>query len=84
MTKKSIKSREGIIDVQIHHLIGEFDVGEDLVYVIVAGIHRHNIFSILQEAIERYKKETPIFKKEYITNEKGEQKSFWIGEEKEV
>jgi molybdopterin synthase catalytic subunit len=79
---KDLQRREGIIDVQIHHFIGEFDVGEDLVYVAVAGSHRHNVFPALREAVERYKKEVPIFKKEHVINEKGSTKSFWVSERK--
>ncbi len=79
-----LKRKEGAIDVQIHHLIGEFDIGEDLVYVIVAGAHRHDVFLILQEAVERYKKEAPIFKKEYVTDEKGETRSIWISEHEDT
>ena len=75
-----LRNRTGIIDVQIHHLIGEFDVGEDLVYVVVAGAHRHEMFSTLEEAVERYKKEAPIFKKEYIFTENGTTRSFWVSE----
>ena len=61
-----LKKREGIVDVQIHPMLGEFNVGEDLVYVLVAGSHRKNLFPVLEEALERYEKETPIFKKEYV------------------
>jgi molybdopterin synthase catalytic subunit len=75
-----LQKREGIIDVQIHHFIGEFDVGEDLVYVVVAGSHRHNVFPTLDEAVERYKREVPIFKKEQVVNEEGSTKSFWVSE----
>ena len=39
-----LKSKKGIVDVQIHHLTGKFVVGEDLVYVLVAGGHRTNVF----------------------------------------
>jgi molybdopterin synthase catalytic subunit len=67
-----LKKKKGIVDVQIHHLLGEFGVGEDLVYVLVAGNHRRNVFPVLEEAVERYKKEAPIFKKEHILNMKGE------------
>ncbi|MCK4952513.1 molybdenum cofactor biosynthesis protein MoaE [Candidatus Bathyarchaeota archaeon] len=77
---ESLRKKKGVIDVQIHHLIGEFDVGEDLVYVIVAGAHRGDIFPVLEEAVERYKKEAPIFKKEYILTEKGATKSHWVSE----
>lgn len=77
---KELKEKEGVIDVQIHHLVGEFDVGEDLVYVVVAGAHRQNVFPVLEEAVERYKKEATIFKKEYTTDKTGVVKSYWISE----
>jgi molybdopterin synthase catalytic subunit len=75
---ESLSRKPGIIDVQIHHLTGAFDVGEELVYVAVAGRHRNKIFPVLKEAVERYKHEAPIFKKEYVTDEKGTTKSYWI------
>ena len=78
-----LKKREGIIDVQIHHFVGEFCVGEDLVYVVVAGAHRENIFGVLQEAVERYKHEAPVFKKEHIIDETGTKEAYWVNE-KEV
>jgi len=75
-----LKKKQGIINVQIHHLLGEFGVGEDLVYVLVAGSHRKSVFPVLKEAVERYKREAPIFKKEYITDEKGKTTSYWVTE----
>lgn len=75
-----LKKKEGIVDVQIHHLLGEFNVGEDLVYVLVAGSHRNNVFPVLEEAVERYKREAPIFKKEHIVTEKGKKSEYWITE----
>ena len=75
-----LKKKKGIVDVQIHHLLGEFSVGEELVYVLVAGAHRRNVFPVLEEAVERYKKEAPIFKKEYITDEKSKTRAYWITE----
>ena len=77
---KELREREGVVDVQIHHFVGEFGVGEDLVYVVVAGAHRQNVFPVLEEAVERYKREAPIFKKEVIVNERGATKSHWISE----
>ncbi len=79
---EDLRKKEGIVDVQIHHFIGDFNVGEDLVYVLVAGSHRHNIFPVLEEAVERYKSEVPIFKKEYIIDEKGRTRSYWVSEHK--
>jgi len=75
-----LMKRKGIVDVQIHHLTGSFDVGEDLVYVLVAGGHRRDMFPILEEAVERYKKDAPIFKKEYATDRRGRDKSYWVSE----
>lgn len=78
---QNLKKREGIVDVQIHHFLGEFSVGEDLVYVLVAGSHRENVFPVLREAVERYKKEVPIFKKEFRINKEGGVKAYWVAEE---
>jgi len=77
-----LKKKRGIVDVQICHLLGEFSVGEELVYVLVAGDHRKNVFPVLEEAVERYKKEAPIFKKEYITDEKSKTRAYWLTEQK--
>jgi molybdopterin synthase catalytic subunit len=79
---EGLRKKEGVIDVQIHHFVGEFDVGEDLVYVVVAGTHRQNVFPILEEAVERYKGEAPIFKKEYVIDKEGVTKSRWVSERK--
>jgi len=77
---EDLKKREGVVDVQIHHFVGEFSVGEDLVYVVVAGTHRENVFGVLQEAVERYKNETPVFKKEHTVDETGARESYWVSE----
>jgi len=77
---RELRERKGVINVQIHHLLGEFEVGEDLVYVVVAGTHRQDVFPVLEEAVERYKGEAPIFKKEYVIDEKGATKSYWVSE----
>jgi molybdopterin synthase catalytic subunit len=79
---KDLKKKPGIVDVQIHHLLGEFSVGEDLVYVLVAGSHREQVFRTLEEAVDRYKNEAPIFKKEYVTTRKGEAEAYWVTEGK--
>jgi len=75
-----LRKKRGIVDVQIHHLLGEFSAGEDLVYVLVAGDHRKSVFPVLEEAVERYKREAPIFKKEYIVGAKGKIGAYWVTE----
>lgn len=77
---EDLSVQRGIIDVQIHHLLGEFGVGEELVYVLVASSHRNNLFDTLENAVLRYKNETPIFKKEHIIDEKGQERSYWVEE----
>jgi molybdopterin synthase catalytic subunit len=77
---QDLKRRKGVVDVQIHHFVGEFNVGEDLVYVLVAGSHREDVFPILREAVERYKREAPIFKKEYVITKDGRGKAYWVAE----
>ncbi|MBS7647264.1 molybdenum cofactor biosynthesis protein MoaE [Candidatus Bathyarchaeota archaeon] len=81
--REDLKMKKGVVDVQIHHFSGEFNVGEDLVYVLVAGSHRENVFPVLREAVERYKKEAPIFKKEYVVARNGKIKAYWVAEKEE-
>ena len=79
---KDLQKEKHIIDVQIHHFLGSFEVGEDLVYVLVAGAHRQNVFPVLEKAVERYKREVPIFKKEYVIDKAGMTRSYWVSEHK--
>ena len=71
-----LRSRPGVIDVLLHHFIGEFHVGEELVYVLVVGRSRSDAFQALEEAVEQYKKKVPIWKKEYLKDGS----SYWISE----
>ena len=75
-----LTQKHGIVNVQIHHLLGEFNVGDDLVYVAVAGAHRTDVFPVLREAVERYKSEVPVFKKERITTKQGKTSEYWVSE----
>ena len=75
-----LSKKSGIVDVQIHHLLGEFNVGEEMVYVLVAGSHRTDVFPVLREAVERYKNEAPVFKKERIVDAKGAVADYWVSE----
>jgi molybdopterin synthase catalytic subunit len=75
-----LMEKHGIVNVQIHHLQGEFQVGDELVYVAVAGAHRNDVFPVLHEAVERYKKEAPVFKKEHVTTKQGKASEYWVSE----
>ncbi|MHA1491285.1 MAG: molybdenum cofactor biosynthesis protein MoaE [Promethearchaeota archaeon] len=63
-----IKKRDGIIEVKIIHLKGKFDISDDLVYVIVASAHRSEGFDALRSAVEKYKKEIAVWKRENYIN----------------
>ena len=79
-----LKMTEGIVDVQIHHMLGEFEVSDELVYVLVAGAHRNDIFPTLRRAIEQYKKSAPIFKKEHRVTKGGKTESYWLSESERI
>ncbi len=78
---EELTQKPGIVNVQIHHLLGEFDVGEEMVYVAVAGSHRTQIFPVLHEAVERYKSEAPVFKKEHVITDSGAKEQYWVSEQ---
>ena len=78
-----LTKKPGIVDVQIHHLLGDFNIGEDLVYVSVAGAHRTQVFKVLREAVERYKSEAPVFKKELLVDAEGKTTGQWVSEKEE-
>ena len=59
-----LKQENGIIDVKIVHLKGEFELSEDLVYVVVASAHRKEGFDVISKAVDMYKKEIAVWKRE--------------------
>ena len=61
-----LKGRLGVVDVLIHHFVGTFGIGEELVHVVVLADSRKNAFATAQEAVERYKKEVAIWKREFL------------------
>lgn len=51
------RCQPGIIEVLVEALEGEFGVGDDLLYVVVAGDVRENVFHVMREAVDRIKQE---------------------------
>ena len=60
-----LKTKDGVVDVLMHHKTGKIPAGGDIVYIVVAAGHRGQLFPALREAIERLKDEVPIWKKEH-------------------
>lgn len=71
---ETLKQNEGIIEIKIIHLKGEFELSEDLVYVVVASAHRKEGFETIQNAVDMYKKEIAVWKKEDFSDGSSE----WI------
>ena len=61
---KEIKEIPGIVDIIIVHFKGIFDIKDELVHVLVASSHREEGFNALRLAVEKYKKEIAVWKKE--------------------
>ena len=74
--RQDMMKNPGVIDVSIHHVIDTVDVGEPSLFVAVLGKHRQDVFPTLSEAVERLKREVPIWKKEFTTKE-----STWVSTE---
>ena len=60
-----MKGREGIIDVLVYLTEGYRKVGEDVMFVAVAGDIREHVFPVLEETVERIKQEVTR-KKEFF------------------
>ena len=71
---EKLKQENGIIDIKLVHLKGDFDLSEDLVYVVVASAHRREGFEVISKAVEMYKKEIAVWKREDFSDGSSE----WI------
>jgi len=54
-TVRRVKALPGIVEVMAHVREGYLAVGEDVMYVVVAGDYRENCFAALREAVETIK-----------------------------
>jgi molybdopterin synthase catalytic subunit len=52
-----IKSMPGIVEVRAHVNEGTLKIGEDVMYVVVAGDFRENVFDAMIAAVNRIKAE---------------------------
>ncbi|MHA2501972.1 MAG: molybdenum cofactor biosynthesis protein MoaE [Candidatus Kariarchaeaceae archaeon] len=67
-----------LLGVRIVHLTGNIELGEPIVYIVLSSIHRKEAFDAMEEAINRYKNESPVWKKEIYEDGTGE----WITTQK--
>lgn len=59
-----VRRKYSLNDAIIIHALGNFRAGEPVVMVLIASPRRKQGFLALREAVERYKKEPALFKKE--------------------
>jgi len=57
-----MRKRTGIVEVKVWLNEGILNVGDDIMYVLVAGDIRENVFSTLKEIVSRVKKEIVVEK----------------------
>lgn len=61
---EELEEKHGLTMVRVYHLLGQFDIGDPVVFVVSAGKGREETFAGIQEAIKRYKTEPALWKKE--------------------
>ncbi len=59
-------SRFGLIDATIIHRVGETEIGDLVLLVIVASEHRSEAFKAVEWIVDEVKREAAIWKKEYF------------------
>ena len=59
-----LKEKHKLIDIKIWHAVGTLKLMDDIVYVVLASVHRQEGLQALSDAIEAYKHLSPIWKKE--------------------
>ena len=67
------KAKHGIIDAIVEHKVGTVQVGEEVMYVLVASKHRKEGRKALAELVDRIKRDAPIWKKEVT-----EKTAYWV------
>lgn len=63
---REIAARHAVSRVAIVHRLGRMEIGEASVVIAVAAPHRQAAFDAAREAIDRLKREVPIWKKEHF------------------
>ncbi len=77
IAKEVEEQTEGVSRVEVHHVIGDLEPSEEIMYVLVAGSHREEVFEALPKIVDRIKSEARIWKKEITEDD-----SYWMHEAK--
>ncbi len=60
----SAEKEAGISQVAIYQVVGDLEPGENVLYVLVAGEHRAEVFRTLSQVVDQVKSEALIWEKE--------------------
>lgn len=71
---RRIGKKYGLLGMRLVHLTGRIEIGEVIVLIVLSSIHRKEAFAALEETINAYKNESPVWKKEIYDDGSGE----WI------
>ncbi|MCK8603087.1 molybdenum cofactor biosynthesis protein MoaE [Desulfoferrobacter suflitae] len=63
---EEMRARPGIAAIEAHLFTGRRQIGDDVMLVAVAGDIRENVFPVLEETVNRLKREA-VFKQEKLT-----------------
>jgi len=81
MTEKSLakiveeaKSRWHITDCTVIHRVGELTLSDQIIFVGVASVHRHDAFAACEFIMDYLKTEAPFWKKESTADKQ----SYWL------
>ncbi len=66
--QEELEGRLGPGSLRILHRVGHLDVGEVALAVAASSPHRAEAASVCMEAVERIKREVPIWKKEFFAD----------------
>jgi len=73
MVNDILMRNPNIVAIKVYHRVGSYRPGDDVFYVFVAGVSRHDVIPALMEVVERVKHETGIWKLE-----RREDGTFWV------
>lgn len=65
----TVKKTHGLSALYIYHSLGKVEVGKYSLVVIAASAHRKAAFEGCREAVEKIKKEVPVFAKEILEDD---------------
>lgn len=66
--EEAVERREGILRCRIQHRLGELRAGEISLAIVARGVHRGETFEAVRYALERVKREVPVWKRERLAD----------------